>query len=184
MLGATDFFTVEVWTLRGLVRYHVLFVIRLSTRKVHVAGIVPEPDGLWMKQIARNLTDGMDGFLSGYRYLIHDRAPVFTSEFEMLLESAGVKSIRLPPRSPNLNAFAERFVRTIKAECLDRMILVGEGSLRRAVAQFCEHYHRERNHPGLENRIIEPDFGSGGEGEVQCRQRLGGLLRYYYRDAA
>ena len=184
VLGATDFFTVEIWTLRGLVRFHVLFVIRLSTRAVHVAGIVPEPDGEWMKQVARNLTDGADGFLSGYRYLIHDRAPVFTSEFQMILESAGVKSIRLPPRSPNLNAFAERFVRTIKAECLDRMILVGEGSLRRAVAQFCEHYHRERNHQGLENRIIEPDFSSGGEGEVQCRQRLGGLLRYYYRDAA
>ena len=102
----------------------------------------------------------------------------------MILEGAGVKSVRLPPRSPNLNAFAERFVRTIKEECLDRMILIGEGSLRRAVDQFCEHYHRERNHQGLENKIIEPEFGSAGrfEGKVQCRERLGGLLRYYYRD--
>ena len=180
VLGATDFFTVEVWTLRGLVRYHVLFVIRLSTRKVHVAGIVPEPDGEWMKQIARNLTDCSDGFLRGCRYLIHDRSTLFTKAFLSILESAGVKSVRLPPRSPNLNAFAERFVRTIKEECLDRMILVGEGSLRRATAQFCEHYHEERNHQGLGNKIIDPDFGSGDEGEVKCRQRLGGLLRYYY----
>ena len=92
--------------------------------------------------------------------------------------------MRLPPRSPNLNAFAEGFARSIKEECLDRMILVGEGSLRRAVAQFCEHYHRERNHQGLENSIIELDFSPGDEGEINCRERLGGLLRYYHRDAA
>jgi transposase InsO family protein len=95
-----------------------------------------------------------------------------------------VKSVRLPARSPNLNAFAERFVRSIKSECLDRMILIGEPSLRRAVDQFCSHYHRERNHQGLENKIIEPEFGLAAEGEVNCRERLGGLLRYYYRDAA
>jgi putative transposase len=184
VLGATDFFTVEVWTLRGLVRYHVLFVIKLSTRKVHIAGIVPEPDGEWMKQIGRNLTDCMDGFLSGCRYLIHDRSTLFTKEFLSILESAGVKSVRLPPRSPNLNAFSERFVRSIKAESLERMILIGEGSLKRTVNQFCEHYHHERNHQDLENKIIEPDFEQCGEGEVICSERLGGLLRYYYRDAA
>ncbi|MFT5412269.1 MAG: putative transposase [Verrucomicrobiales bacterium] len=110
MLEATDFFTVEVWTLRGLVRDHVLFLIRLSTRKVHIAGIVPEPDGEWMKQVGRNLTDCSSGFLIGYRYLIHDRATVFTKEFPSILESGGVNSVRLPPRSPNLNAFAERFL--------------------------------------------------------------------------
>ena len=137
-----------------------------------------------MKQVARNLTDCSRGFLVGCRYLIHDRSTLFTREFLSILESAGVKSVSLPPRSSNLNAFSERFVRSIKAECLSRMILVGEGSLRRAVAQFCEHYHGERNHQGLGNKIIEPDFSSDGEGEVQCRQRLGGLLRYYYRDAA
>ena len=156
----------------------------LSSRKVHIAGIVPEPDGEWMKQVGRNLTDCVDGFLCGCRYLIHDRATLFTKEFLLILESGGVKSVRLPARSPNLNAFAERFVRTIKEECLDRMILIGEGSLRRAGDQFCEHYHRERNHQGLENKIIEPGFGSVEEVEVYCRERLGGLLRYYYRDAA
>ena len=123
--------------------------------------------------------------LCGFRYLIHDRSPLFTKEFRSILESGGVKSVRLPARSPNLNAFAERSVKSIKSECLDRVILIGEGSLRRAVDQFCDHYHRERNHQGLENKIIEPDFGSKvEEGEVNCRERLGGLLRYYYRDAA
>jgi transposase-like protein len=182
VLGATDFFTVEVWSLGGLVRYHVLFVIRLSSRKVQIAGIIPEPDGKWMKQVGRNLTDCVDGFLCDCRYLIHDRSSLFTKEFLAILKSGGVKSVRLPARSPNLNAFAERFVRSIKSECLDGMILIGERSLRRAIDQFVEHYHRERNHQGLENKIIEPDFESAGE--VQCRERLGGLLRYYYRDAA
>ena len=128
----------------------------------------------------------MDGFLIGCRFLIHDRSTLFTNGFQMILESVGVKSVRLSARSPNLNAFAERFVRSIKSECLERMILIGERSLRWAVDQFCEHYHQERNHQGLENKIIEPDFGLDGEGAlpVQCRKRLGGLLRYYYRNAA
>ena len=108
----------------------------ISSRKVHIAEIIPEPDGKWMKQVGRNLTDCMDGFLAGYRYLIHDRSSLFTKEFRSILQSGGVKSVRLPVRSPNLNAFAERFVRTIKSECLDRMILIGEGSLRWAVDQF------------------------------------------------
>ena len=110
VLGATDFFTVEVWTMGGLVRYHVLFVIRLSSRKVNITGIVPEPDGEWMKQMARNRTDCENGFLLGCRYLIHDRATLFTGEFEKILESVRVTSVTLPGRSPNLNAFAERFV--------------------------------------------------------------------------
>ena len=126
----------------------------------------------------------MDGFLSGYRYLIHDRSTLFTKEFLSILETAEMKSVRLPPRSPNLNAFAERFVRSVKEECLSRMILIGARSLRRAVDQFCEHYHGERNHQGLDNKIIEPDFSLDGEGEVQCRELLGGLLRYYHRDSA
>ena len=165
-------------------RYHVLFVIRLSSRDVQIAGIIPEPYGDWMNQVGRNLTDCVDGFLAGYRYLIHDRSRLFTKEFLLILESGGVNSIGLPARSPNLNAFAERFVRTIKAECLDRLILIGEEPLKRAIDQFCEHYHRERNHQGLENNIIQPAFELAEIGEVNCRERLGGLLRYYYRDAA
>jgi transposase InsO family protein len=185
VLAATDFFTVEVWSAFGLVRYHVWFVIRLASRRVRIAGIVPEPTGSWMTQTARHLTDSLGGFLNGCRYLIHDRSPLFTKEFEGILQSAGIQAVRLPPRSPNLNAYAERFVRTIKESCLDRMILIGESSLHQAAAQFVRHYHAERNHQGLENKIIQPEFAVfPHEGEVCCRQRLGGLLRYYYREAA
>jgi len=185
MLAATDFFTVEIWTAVGLVRYHVWFVVRLASRMVTIAGIVPEPTGPWITQTTRHLTDSLDGFLNGCRYLIHDRSPLFTKEFVTILQSAGVQSVRLPPRSPNLNAHAERFVRTIKETCLDRMILIGESSLHRAVSQFVLHYHAERNHQGLENKIIRPEFPAfPSEGDVCCRKRLGGLLRYYYREAA
>ena len=185
VLAATDFFTVGTWTAAGLVRYHVLFVIRLASRMVTVAGIVPEPTELWMKQTARHLTDGWDGFLKGCRYPIHDRSPLFTEKFESILRSAGIQAVRLPPRSPNLNAYAERFVRTIKESCLDRMILIGEASLHRATSQFVLHYHAERNHQGLDNKIIRPEFPVfPSESHVCCRKRLGGLLRYYYREAA
>ena len=99
----------EVWTRRGLQRFVVLFFIELSTRKVEIAGIATNANGLWMSQIGRNLTDAVDGLLVGKRYLIHDRDPLFTEEFLSMLADAGVKSVKLPPRSPNLNAHAERF---------------------------------------------------------------------------
>src|SRR6185369_3318149 len=113
--------------------------------------------GLWMNQVARNLNDAKEGFLVGKRYLIHDRDPLFTAAFLATLAASGVKSVKLPPRSPNLNAYAERFVRTIKESCLDRMILFGEGSLRKATREFLFHYHGERNHQGLGNRLIAPE---------------------------
>jgi transposase InsO family protein len=140
-------FTLEVITWRGLVRYFVLFVIDLKTRRIEIAGIVASPDGRWMCQIARNLTDGEDGFLLRSRYLIHDRDPLFTKGFQEILDSSGVRLVKLPSRSPNLNAYAERFVRSIKSECLAQMIPIGAGHLRR-VREFVEHYHGERNHQG------------------------------------
>jgi len=185
VLAAADFFSVEMWTALGLVRYHVFFVIRLATREVYIAGIIPEPQGRWMRQMARNLTDGTGGFLNGCRCLIHDRASLFSAEFRMILQAAGVESVRLPARSPNLNAFAERFVKTIKESCLEQIVLIGEASLQRATAQFVLHYHAERNHQGLRSKIIRPEFDEfPSEGAIHCRQRLGGLLRYYYREAA
>ena len=184
VLAATDFFTIEVMTLRGLVRYHVLFVLEQCTRRVEIAGIVPEPDGRWMEQVARNLTDAFDGFLRAKRYLIHDRSPLFTKEFTAILKAAGVKTIKLPPRSPNLSPHAERFVRSIKSECLAKMIFFGEKQLRRAIEQFIVHYDAERNHQGLGNQLIQPEESVGkAEGEIRCRERLGGLLRYYHRAA-
>ena len=185
VLAAADFFTVEVWTRSGLVRFVVLFVIELSTRRVEIAGITTQPDGVWMTQIARNLTDGVDGFLVGKKYLIHDRDPLFTQEFRETLEATGVGVVRLPARSPNLNAYAERFVRSIKESCLDRMILFGEPSLRRATREFLAHYHRERNHQGIDNQLIFPDKSAAkSSAPIECRQRLGGMLKYYHRQAA
>ena len=184
LIVAADFFTVEVWTRRGLQRFLVLFFMELSTRRVKVAGMGAQTNGLWMSQIARNLSDPVDGVFAGKRYLIHDRDPLFTAEFVNLLAEAGIQSVKLPPRSPNLNAHAERFVRTIKESCLDRLILFGEGSLRKAVREFVAHYHQERNHQGLGNQLIAPETSlSECLGPIQRRQRLGGMLNYYYRAA-
>jgi transposase InsO family protein len=185
VLGAVDFTTIEVWTKGGLVTFYLLFVMELATRRVYFAGCTTTPDEAWLKQITRNLTDSFDGFLLGTRYLLMDRDGKFCAAFRFLLEEAGVRLVRLPARSPNLNAHLERFLRSLKDECLDRMIFFGEGSLRRATGQFLAHYHQERNHQGLGNRLIE----EGKEtrrmtGGIQCRERLGGLLRYYYREAA
>ena len=135
LIVAADFFTVEVWTRQGLRRFFVLFFIELSTRRVQLAGISTNENGLWMNQVARNLTDSEDGLLKGKRYLIHDRAPLFTSEFLTALAQVGVHSVKLPPRSPNLNSYAERFVRSIKQSCLDRVILFGEESRARGTTQ-------------------------------------------------
>ena len=185
VLAAIDFTTIEVWTRGGLVTFYLLFVIELKTRRVHFAGCTPNPNERWMTQIARNLTDPLDGFLNGKRYLIMDRDGKFCAAFREILEDKDVKPLRLPPRSPNLNANLERYFRSLKDECLSRMIFFGEKSLRRAVDAYFEHYHVERNHQGLGNQIIEPvdDVGQVG-GTIECRERLGGMLKYYYRDAA
>jgi transposase InsO family protein len=152
---------------------------------VEIAGIAHVANGLWMGQIARNLLDAEQGILTGKRYLIHDRDPLFTAEFLNMLADAGVESVKLPPRSPNLNAYAERFVRSIKESCLDRMIFFGEESLRTAIQNFVAHYHGERNHQGLGNKLISPEASRiGNAGEVQRSQRVGGMLNYYYRAAA
>ena len=183
-IAATDFFSVEVLTRTGLVRYFVLFIIDLRTRRVEIAGIARRPDGEWMKQIARNLTDAEDGFLNGVRYLIHDRDPLFTEAFTGVLGSCGVRTVKLPARSPDLNAYAERFVLSIRSECLDQIIPLGERHLRKAVREYTEHYHVERNHQGRGNELIEtPCEEPNMDGAVECQERLGGVLKYYRRAA-
>ena len=137
-----------------------------------------------MTQIARNLTDARDGFLRGAQYLILDRDPLYTAAFRRLLRGSGVKPLVLPARSPNVNAFAERFVESAKSECLERIVPLGEGHLRAAVRAFVEHYHEERPHQGLGNELIAPKTTSIGTDPVKCRARLGGLLKFYYREAA
>jgi putative transposase len=132
---ATDFFTAEVWTWCGLVAYDVLFFIHLGSRKVHVAGVTLRPDEAWMVQMARNVTMADCGFLSPGQSLIHDRDAKFCAALQRTIAEAGVRRVMLPPRSPNVNAYAERWVRSVKEECLSRLIVLGECSLRSEVTQ-------------------------------------------------
>src|SRR5438445_8879106 len=156
VLVATDFFTVEVWTTVGLVTYYVLFFIHLASRRVYVAGVTPHPDERWMVQIARNVTMEEWGFLAPGQYLIHDRDGKYCPAFQQLIDTAGVTRVPLPPRSPNLNAYAERWVRSVKEECLSRFILFGEASLRHVLTQYMAHVHHERNHQGKDNVLLLP----------------------------
>jgi putative transposase len=177
VLAATDFFTVEVATWHGLVTYYVLVVIELSTRRIEIAGITPHPTATFMQQCARQLTDPFDGFLLGKRYLLHDRDTKFTAAFDALLNASGVEPLHLPPRSPNLNAYCERFIRSIKEEALGHMVMLGEPVLSYGINQYLAHYHAERNHQGLTNQLISPDPDLGSQtGQVRRCERLGGLL--------
>ena len=169
----------------GLRRYVVFVVIELTTRRGHSAGLHPQPDGRWLEQLARNLTDPVDGFLRTARQLMHDRDPLYTRGFGAILTSGDVEPIRLPPKRPNLNASAERFVRSIKEECLHRVVPLGEGHVHLIVHEYVEHDHRERNHQGLDNQLRQrPPPPGRSDADVQRRERLGGLLRFYYREAA
>ena len=185
VLAANDFLTVEVWTARGLVTNYLLLVISLADRVVQIAGITTRPDEAWMLQVARTLVDEEVGVLHAKRYLIIDRDTKYSDQFWRLIVDNATKVIRLPPMSPNLNAYAERFVRWIKFECLNRMIFIGEGSLRHAVAEYMAHYHGERNHQGLHNRLIQRTRTvAANDGVVRRRPRFGGMLNFYYREAA
>jgi len=187
VLAGTDFFTVEVLMLRGLVTFHVLFFIHLVSRRVEVAGITSHPNEAWMMQIARNVTMDEWGSLDECRYLLHDRDTKYTHSFRQIIKSGGVEPLRLPPRSPNLNAYAERWVKSVKDECLSKLIFFGEASLRHALRNYLTHYHGERNHQGKDNVVLFPTLATDTNtvnGPVACRERLGGLLKYYHREAA
>jgi len=185
-LVGTDFFTWEVLTPFGLITYYVLFFIRYKTREVHIAGITIHPDGDWMRQVAKNLTMSEWGWLKKGQIVLHDRGSQYCASFRRVLNNEGIKTLMLPYRSPNLNAYAERWVRSVKEECLSRMIILGEPMLRRVLKEYLNHYHSERNHQGL---IAIPfpasEIARGSPtGKILCRQRLGGLLNFYYREPA
>jgi hypothetical protein len=180
-LAAIDFFTTEIYTIKGLRRYMVLVVIDYSTRKVEIAGIVEQACGDWMKQMAKNLTDPMCGFLRHKKYLVHDRDRLYTKVFMDMLHAAGVETIKSMPLAPNFSPFIERFVRSIKSECLERMLIFGEAHLKYCIEQYVQHYHQERPHQGLGNEIISPQ--RQGTGRVECQERLGGLLKFYRKAA-
>ena len=183
VIAGADFFTTEVWTARGLRTYYPLFVLDLERRRVQVVGSTPNPDAAFMVQAARRLTDAVDGFLARHRVLICDRDGKWTDGFRALLEGAGVRIVQTPVQAPNANAYAERFVRSIREECLDRVILFGERRLLHVLKEFVVHYHEERNHQGLGNDLIAPAPRPIGRAGIRCRDRLGGLLRYYYEAA-
>ena len=159
-----------------------------KSRAVHIAGLRIAADGAWMLQIARNLLDPEAGFLRHASHLIHDRDPLFTKAWTALLETGGVKCVPIPAQSPNCNPHAERFVRTIRTECLDQFVIFGERHLRYLVKQFVEHYLAERYHQGLGGQLVTPRPTPSNDnttsGAIRCRSRLGGLLNYYHREAA
>jgi transposase InsO family protein len=182
VIAAADFFTAEVWTARGLVTHYVLFVIHHATRAVHIAGISTNPDATFIAQVARNLTDTIDGFLRNIRYLVIDRDSKFTADFARTLEDAGVEVVRTAFQAPNMNAIAERWVLSVKTECLDRIILFGQGHLERVLREYTAHYNAERPHQGLGNQPLD-GAPPNGDGDVVVRERLGGLLNSYHRVA-
>lgn len=186
VLAGCDFFTVEVLSWRGLVTYYVLFFLHLESRRVHIAGITRHPDQDWMEQIGRSATQETWGYLHPCRYVLRDRDTKFCASFRSALASGGVKTIPLPAKSPNLNAFAERWVRSVKQECLSKLILFGEGPLSRVLSEYGRHYHHERNHQGKGNRLLFPHASEKPNRQrrsIECRHRLGGLLKYYSRAA-
>ena len=182
-IAGADLFTSEVWTPRGLITYYTLFVIDLRSRRVHVAGSIPPPDAGFIAQAARRLTDAVEGFLAGHRVLLCDRDAKWTQGFRRIVEGAGVRIVWTPVQAPNANAYAERFGRSIRAEWLDRLILFGERRLLRALDEFVAHDHGERTHQGLGNELISSGTHLAQGSHIRCRERLGGLLRYYHRAA-
>jgi len=179
-IAGAHFFTTEVWTWRGLVTFYTVFVIDLASRRVQILGSTPHPDEAFMRQIARTVTMADNGIC---HVLSCDRDAKWSEAVRACLQDAGIGVIQTPYRAPNANAHAERFVRSIKEECLDRLIPFGERHFRRAVAEFVTHYHGERNHQGLGNELIEGQPALGCVGRIRRRQRLGGLLNYYARAA-
>jgi transposase InsO family protein len=182
-IAGADFFTTEVWTWRGLVTYYTVFVIDLASRRVQILGSRPHPNALFMQQTMRTLTMAEDGAVHAPDFLICDRDRKWSGDVRRQLWDAGIRVVSTPVRAPNANAYAERFVRSIKEECLDRLIPIGDRHFRRAVAEYVEHYHGERNHQGLDNRLISGPPVIQMTTRVRRHPRLGGLLNFYERAA-
>ena len=183
-LVAADFFTTEVWTARGLVTYYTAFVLELQSRRVQVIGSTPYPDEAFVIQCLRQVTSDTDGLFRDGQILNCDRDPRWSRGAEQFLGTAGVRVVRTPASAPNSNAYAERFIRSVKDECLHRVVPLGERHLRRSRREFAVHDHHERNHQGLANELIDGPAVWPTAGAVRRRERIGGILSYYYRAAA
>jgi putative transposase len=180
---ACDFFTVETVFLKTL---YVLFFIELGSRRVHLAGVTAHPDSAWVTQQARNLA--IDERLRDTRFLVRDRDAKFSGPFDEVFETEGARVIHTPIRAPRANAFAERWVRTVRAECLDWVLILGRRHLERVLGVYVEHYNRERPHRGLDlGTPIDPQDRAGRasrRGLFERRDLLGGLIHEYSRAAA
>jgi putative transposase len=178
---ACDFFTVETLSLR---RFYALFFIELASRRVHLAGCTTNPTGAWVTQQARNLS--FTGLFDRMRYLIHDRDSKYTTAFDEVFRCESIRVIHTPVNAPQANAYAERFIRSIRAECLDWLLLVGRRHLESVLRIYTAHYNRERPHRGL--ALLTPDSTNNdarpSQGEIERRDRLGGLIHEYHREAA
>ena len=184
VIAAADFFTVDVWTKHGLVTHYVFFVIHHATRMVEIAGVTPNPGGNFMTQVARNLTDHVDGFLRDKKFLILDNDVLYSKQFVRILKDAGTKVVHTAIQAPDMNAIAERFVGSVKRECLSKLILFGDRHLQRVLSNYADHYNQDRPHQSVDNNPIQPRPGDPPtEGEIVVDERLGGLLRSYRRSA-
>ena len=184
MLVATDFFTVEVLGPKGLKTLFALFFIDVKTRLIYFAGLTEHPNEAWMMQVARTMTMDGEPFLLGKKVLLHDGDGKYCKGFRRIFKQAGVNPLKLPPFSPNLNAFAERWIRSIKSECLQYFCPVSKASIEYAIKQYVAHYNAERTHQGLNNQVLSPqDAPKNTDGPIKVSHRLAGLLPYYYREA-
>lgn len=187
-LWACDFLSVKTWTLRGRFDLYLLFFIHVETRRVWISPATAQPDESRMNQQARNFSNLKEQKLQA-THLIRDRDGKFTGAFDAILEAEGAEIVRLPICSPNLNAYAERFIQTLQSECLDHFVILGCKHLNYLTREFAEYYHARRPHQGRENRLLlGSDDGqsleSSADSTVFCDEQLGGFLKHYYRKAA
>jgi putative transposase len=187
-LWACDFFSKNVWTLSSLVEVFVLFFIQVGSRRVHLAGMTTNPNRAWMSQQARNKAMIFDQERDKPKYLLRDHDGKFVKEFDAILASEGIEVKPIGVRAPNQNAVAERFVQSVRQECLDHFIVCGEAHLRHLLSEYLAHYHRCRPHQGFDNvppnaTLQSEKAHSRSPAEVRCEERLGGLLKHYVRAA-
>ena len=178
---ACDFFTVETRFSQTL---YVLVFIDIGSRRVHFAGCTPHPNGRWVTQQARQMVWELEGREPKIRFLIRDNDKKFSQSFDTVFRSQGIEVIRTPYRAPNANAFAERWIRSVREECLDKLLIIHPSHLRRVMRDYVAHYNSARPHQGIAQQIPIPQRATTPDGPVYARNVLGGIIHEYYRQAA